>query len=258
PQAGNMDIKVKSASGNTYTSLYTNNASFSTWPITSQNVTSAVWFWGTVNGLTPAAGSTNGLASNWSTGALLPSGQNAYPAGVYTVLAQSRLNGMYDNYLNGGATYTGKTVSQPATVTIASNTVAISANVNSVVRSKAFSVTITGKPNATYHLWVKGTATMDGTYDNQPPIITPNQKGVAEDTIYAPMGIVDLSIPGDGGSYVYQNSAGLTLWQDVAHGANYGQYVNGVATPTAQDTATALGNGTFLYANITLDQTGTR
>ena len=94
---------------------------------------------------------------------------------MYTVIAQSRLNGMYDNYLNGGATYTGKTISQPATVTITSNTVAISANVNSVVRSKPFSITITGKPNAVYHLWVKGTASMDGTYDNQPPYITLEQ-----------------------------------------------------------------------------------
>lgn len=86
---------------------------------------------------------------------------------------------MYDNYLNGGATYTGKTISQPATVTITSNTVAISANVNSVVRSKPFSITITGKPNAVYHLWVKGTASMDGSYNNQPPYITPLQTGVS-------------------------------------------------------------------------------
>ncbi len=85
---------------------------------------------------------------------------------------------MYDNYLNGGATYTGKTISQPATVTISSNTVALAANVNSVVRSKPFSVTITGKPYQVYHLWIKGTSSMDGSYNNQPPYITPNQANV--------------------------------------------------------------------------------
>ncbi len=249
-QVGNVDIKVKSSTGNTYIKLFNGSANFATTSLTSQNVTLPLWFWGTMDGNVPSAANS---ASNWSTGASDQTGQLAYPAGVYTVIAQSRLNGMYDNYLNGGATYTGKTISQPATVTIASNTVSISANVDSVVRSKAFSVTITGKPNAVYHLWVKGTATMDGTYDNQPPIITPNQKGVAEDSILTPDGIADLSIPGDGGNYKYQNSAGLTLWQDVAHGTNYG-----LGSATVQDTSTALGNGTFLYANITLDQTGTR
>src|SRR5208337_1401113 len=253
-QVGNVDIKVKSASGNTYIALF-NGTGFSTTSLVSQNVTLPLWFWGTSDGNVPTAAPVSNSASNWSTGAVDQTGQNAYPAGVYTVIAQSRLNGMYDNYLNGGATYTGKTVSQPATVTIASNTVSISANVDSVVRSKAFSVTITGKPNAVYHLWVKGTATMDGTYDNQPPIITPNQKGVAEDSILSPLGAVDLSLVNDGGNYTYQNSAGLTLWQDVAHGMNYGL---GNPLTGVVDTSTALGNGTFLYANITLDQTGTR
>ena len=178
PQVGNIDLKVKSASGNTYNALFANITDLTSTSITQQNVTSPVWYFGTLGGNQPSA---SNYAPNWSTGALDASGQPAYPAGVYTVIAQSRLNGMYDNYLNGGATYTGKTISQPATVTITSNTVAISANVNSVVRSKPFSITITGKPNAVYHLWVKGTASMDGSYNNQPPYITPLQTGVLQD-----------------------------------------------------------------------------
>ena len=171
---------------------------------------------------------------------------------MYTVIAQSRLNGMYDNYLNGGATYTGATVSQPAMVTITSNTVSLSANVDSVVRSKPFSVTITGKPGVTYHLFIKGTSSMDGTYDNQPPIITANQAGVVFDPLTGP----DFTTIGNAaypnavnGNYSYQNGGGKSLWSYVAHGSDY---------LTAGPISAAIGNGTFIYANVTLDQTGTR
>ncbi len=151
-QVGNVDIKVHSSTGNTYNKLFIDNI-LDAKSITSQNVTSALWFWGTPGGAVPTP---SNIQFQWATGAPDSTGQLAYPAGTYTIVAQSRLNGMYDNYLNGGATYAGATVSQPATVTLASNTVSISANVNSVVRSKPFSVTITGKPYMTYHLWVKG------------------------------------------------------------------------------------------------------
>ena len=240
----NMDIKVKPASGNTYTSLFVNQtsaggATYQTMNINLQNVTLPLWFYGTLGNTVP----TNaGIVNVWATGAVDATGQNAYPAGVYTVTAQSDLNGMYDNYLNGGATYTGKTVSQPATVTISSNTVAISANVNSVVRSKPFSVTITGKPNAVYHLWVKGVSTMDGTYDNQPPIITQNQAGIAQDPIITNNARFVPAAPYSG-AYTYQN--GVPIYQDVASG-------------TPGTTSAMLGNGSYEYANVTLDQTGTR
>ena len=163
--------------------MFANTTDLTTKSITQQNVNLPSWFWGTSDGNQPGAAN---YAPNWSTGAVDSTGQNAYPAGVYTVIAQSRLNGMYDNYLNGGATYTGATVSQPAMVTITSNTVSLSANVDSVVRSKPFSVTITGKPGVTYHLFIKGTSSMDGTYDNQPPIITANQAGVVFDPLTGP------------------------------------------------------------------------
>ncbi|MGB2675365.1 MAG: MEMAR_RS02690 family S-layer glycoprotein [Methanoregula sp.] len=246
---GNVDIKVKSASGNTYTAVFANTTDLTTKSITQQNVNLPSWFWGTSDGNQPGAAN---YAPNWSTGAVDSTGQNAYPAGVYTVIAQSRLNGMYDNYLNGGATYTGATVSQPAMVTITSNTVSLSANVDSVVRSKPFSVTITGKPGVTYHLFIKGTSSMDGTYDNQPPIITANQAGVVFDPLTGP----DFTTIGNAaypnavnGNYSYQNGGGKSLWSYVAHGSDY---------LTAGPISAAIGNGTFIYANVTLDQTGTR
>ncbi|MGB9246386.1 MAG: MEMAR_RS02690 family S-layer glycoprotein [Methanoregula sp.] len=246
---GNVDIKVKSASGNTYTAVFANTTDLTTKSITQQNVNLPSWFWGTSDGNQPGAAN---YAPNWSTGAVDSTGQNAYPAGVYTVIAQSRLNGMYDNYLNGGATYTGATVSQPAMVTITSNTVSLSANVDSVVRSKPFSVTITGKPGVTYHLFIKGTSSMDGTYDNQPPIITANQAGVVFDPLTGP----DFTTIGNAaypnavnGNYSYQNGGGKSLWSYVAHGSDY---------LAAGPISAAIGNGTFIYANVTLDQTGTR
>ncbi len=246
---GNMDINLVGPTGSTFQSLYTGNATVPIASLVQQNVTSAVWFWGITDGQTPGTSNT-ALAANWSTGALLPSGQSAYPAGVYTIDVQSDLNGMYDNYLNGGATYTGKTDSQPATVTISSNTVALAANVNSVVRSKPFSVTITGKPYQVYHLWIKGTSSMDGSYNNQPPYITPNQAGVQFDPITtnsAPAALVPYNPFADNGGYIFQS--GISIWSNVAHGSDMS---------SAGPNSAAVGNGTFEYANVSLDQTGTR
>ena len=115
---------------------------------------------------------------NWDTGALDIFNQYAYPVGTYTVSAESILNKMKDNYKQGGADYTGKTVSQAYTITLVSDTVKIEANKDSVVRSKSFSVTVTGRPSTTYYLWVKGTSSLSGGYDDQPPMIVLNQEQV--------------------------------------------------------------------------------
>ena len=77
-----------------------------------------------------------------------------------------------------GAAYTGKTVSAVKTVTLVSDTVKITVNKDSVVRSKPFSVTITGKPSAYYCVWLKGVSNLDSALDDQPPLITPYQSGV--------------------------------------------------------------------------------
>ena len=155
----------------------------------------------------------------------------------------------------------GKTVAQTQTITLVSNTVSISANVDSVVRSKQFSVTITGKPNMVYHLWVKGTSTMDGHYDNQPPMIGLNQAGITMDPAttanlvsgsYVPY---DPSIPSDvanasnvNGNYTWQNGAGKNVFNDVS----FGYLATGATYPTNT------GNGNYVYANVKMSTSGTR
>ena len=46
-------------------------------------------------------------------------GQFVTPPGTYTVTAVSTLHNMRANYRNGGADYTGKTISAPYTITLA-------------------------------------------------------------------------------------------------------------------------------------------
>jgi PGF-CTERM protein len=252
PSDGYVDIKVKTAAGNTLTQLWDQPASpaGALQNLTYMNVTTQPWFWG------QAPGSVIGQFGNWSTAATDLSGQQAYAPGTYTVTATSYLNAMYDNYLNGGAYYTDKTVSEARTVTILSNTVSLTANQDTVVRSKAFSVTITGRPNTIYHLWVKGTASMDGSYDNQPPWIQSAQAGVVFDTPTG-TGVVPLPVASspavDLGNYSWQNGGGWpsgNIWNSVAHGSGtYGTVGAGITT---------LQNGTYEYANVTLDQTGSR
>jgi len=252
---GYIDITVKDANGATLTGLLNastaNGGYYNT--LLKLNVSNqAPWIWGTApstwnpdyinNGLvTPALGSTDQYA-NWTTDATDTNGQYAYPPGTYTIYATSKLNGMNDNYKLGGADYTMKTVSSTVTVTLASDTVKIEANKDSVVRSKAFAVTVTGKPNTVYHLWVKGTSTLSGGYDNQAPMITASQDGVTQDPftgIATGAGFTPVFDSNSlyAGAYQYENGNGLTVWDDVSHGA----IVNG--------------NGTYCYANITTSST---
>ena len=86
--------------------------------------------------------------------------EKAYPAGTYTVSVVSKLNNMNSNYLSGAAAYTGRTVSETKTTTLVSDTVSITANKDTVVRTKPFSVTIVGKPSAFYNVWIKSTNNM--------------------------------------------------------------------------------------------------
>jgi len=249
-----LDVKVKTDSGNTLTNLWA-IASGATAQANSANV--SLTRLGPDNGQYFVNSGTGGhyyasnAALNWSTGALDTTGQQAYPAGTYQVWVESYMNGMYDNYKSGGAAYTGKTVAETQTVTLVSNTVKIEANKDSVVRSKQFSVTITGKPNQVYHLWVKGVSTMTGGYDDQPPMIASNQAGVVFDSIVGGVNGYDRSIVSNAvnaskinGNYTYQNGGGLNIVQDTSG------KVDGNSLETA--------NGTQLYANVTMSSSGTR
>ena len=201
---GYINIKLKDESNAQLNALYNQSISAGTalagpHSIMKNFVDTAPWFWGAADGTTPFY--------NWNTGALNGFNQYAYPVGTYTVSAESTLNKMKDNYKQGGADYTGKTVSQSYTITLVSDSVKIEANKDSVVRSKTFSVTVTGRPVTQYYLWVKGTSSLSGGYDDQPPLIVPNQEGVTMDPLAGPWTI---------GSYEYENGGGATILNDVS------------------------------------------
>ena len=204
---GYINIKLKDEANAQINKLY--NASVGTGlegphSIMKNFVDKQPFFWGAVDGSSPYY--------NWNTGSLDVFNQYAYPVGTYTVSAESILNKMKDNYKQGGADYTGKTVSQSYTITLVSDTVKIEANKDSVVRSKSFSVTVTGRPVTDYYLWIKGTSTLDGTYDNQPPLMVYNQEKVKNDAFIPVTGPAIAVI----GNYEYENGAGYSILDDVS------------------------------------------
>jgi PGF-CTERM protein len=210
---GFITIKVKPESGTTLQYLY--NASVLTGnegprSILKQYVDSQPFFWGS-----DTAGPNY---FRWATAALDTTGQYAYPAGTYTVSAESLLNKMKDNYKNAGADYTGKTVTEARTITLVSDTVKIVTNKDSVVRSKPFSVTVTGRPSEYYWVWVKNTRSMTGGYDDQAPLVTLYQEKVYNDA--NPFDPV-FGIHRPNGNYKPENKAGREVWEDVS------QYLNG-------------------------------
>jgi PGF-CTERM protein len=220
---GFITIKVKPESGTTLQKLYNASAtSADAGPNTLlyQYVNTQPFFWGS-----DTAGPNY---FRWATDALDTTGQYAYPAGTYTITAESLLNKMKDNYKNAGADYTGKTVTEAKTITLVSDTVKIVANKDSVVRSKPFSVTVTGRPSTDYYVWVKNTRSMTGGYDDQPPMMTLFQEKVYNDSVE--------SGTRPNGQYTPENKNYL-VWQDVAP-YDY--------------------NGTKYYARITTSTSGTR
>jgi PGF-CTERM protein len=237
---GYIDLKIKDEANAQYSALYnqsagTNAALPDTYSVLKNFVDNQPWWWGPqVTPFLTADGTQRGKV--WLTGALDSFNQYAYPVGTYTACAESKLNKMKDNYKQGGADYTGKTVSQCYTVTLVSDTVKIEANKDSVVRSKTFSVTVTGRPSMSYVLWVKGTSSMTGGNDDQPPMIVKNQVGVRTDVNPWPF---PATYPAQTGLYQYENGGGFTVSQDVSRG-------------------TYTENGTRCYANVTLSTSGTR
>ncbi|MDH7593941.1 MAG: MEMAR_RS02690 family S-layer glycoprotein [Methanomicrobiales archaeon] len=95
-----------------------------------------------------------------------------YKAGSYEVWVEADPNSMKTNWNSA----TGKVVSTHRTVTIADDTVTITANTDSVVRGDDFSLAITGRPNSDYVLWIDGTS---GAVCNEIPAIKRGQAGVS-------------------------------------------------------------------------------
>ena len=226
---GYINIRVKDESGATFTQLQTANG-LTMMNLSALNVSVSPYYLG------------DAATMNWSTDALNANGQLAYPIGTYTVYAESKLNNMKNNYKNGGVDYTTKTISQTVTISLVSNTVKIEANKDSVVRSKPFSVTITGKPATTYHVWVKGTSNLDGQLDGQPPMVTAGQDGVTYVIIPDSCNLADATARkacviaaadaqtpastnprGSALNYSYQNAgANRVVYDDVSHVAETG------------------------------------
>jgi len=212
---GFIDLKVKDESGTTFIALYTQSQTSNPTQLslTKNFVNKQPFFWG-INNTVVGGNDFAWVTDAWDGSTT----QHAYPAGTYTISAESKLNKMKDNYKNSGADYTGKTVSQTYTITIVSDTVKIEANKDSVVRSKPFSVSVTGKPKTVYWMWVKGTSSMSGNYDDQPPMVALNQEGVYMDN--APAAFVGTHPIGD---YVFENAPTptFTIYDDVGADAKY-------------------------------------
>jgi len=105
---GYIDINVTTPAGTSLASLLDYGGSAHS--ILQQNVSFQPWVWGNVPSA-PVA---------WSTNVRNGSGNYDYPAGTYSVWAESGLNNMRTNYQNGGADYTGKTVSPVYSITLTS------------------------------------------------------------------------------------------------------------------------------------------
>jgi len=192
---GYVDLVVKTESGTVLSTLYTNSAGTTFRSLKALAVWTQPFTWGMeTRGHGPV---------NWSTDAA-PGGVKAYKAGNYVIYATSKLNNMNSNYLSGGATYTKRTQSETVQLTLVSDTVKITVNKDSIVRTKDFSVTITGKPSTYYNVWIKNTANMVmGAVNNEPPFVTPFQDRViaGDNATHAPF-IWSTE------DYQYQNGAG--------------------------------------------------
>jgi PGF-CTERM protein len=224
---GFITLKVKDENGAVFSKLMVKDfpgAGATATPITGLFVNNQPFFFGNSE-------------QYWVTDYVDFNNQYLYPVGTYTAWAESTLNKMKDNYKNAGADYTGKTVSAAGTITLASDSVKIEANKDSVVRSKPFSVTVTGKPSTPYYVWIKGTSSMTSGYDSQPPMININQEKVYMDPAAAAGALVPTHPIGD---YQYDNGAHATIWSDVA-----------AATSSTF-------NKTRYYALVNLSTSGTR
>lgn len=199
---GYIEIKVKDYNGATMTGLYNNETGIHT--LLRQNVTVQPWTWGSP--------SNPSSSCNWSTDARDPVTRNyLYPVGTYYVWAESGLNNMKSNYKSYGADYTGKTVSWITTVDLIENSIKIEANKDTVIASKSFSVTVTGKPMTNCTLWIRGTSAMSGESGNQPPFIAMNQEKVHLDNeISAGTGIHPI------GDHLFEEGNGSIVFSNVA------------------------------------------
>src|SRR5690606_30427562 len=156
---GFVNIKVKTADGATYTALETPANVMKT--LTGQAITQSLWYWAI-----PAGDTSVG----WDTAATDYAGSRLYKAGTYTGSAELNLNKIKDNYEDPhGSKYSSKTVTALTTLAITDDPVQIEASKDTVVRGHLFSVTVTGRENEFYHVWLKGNSSKTGRTRDIPP-----------------------------------------------------------------------------------------
>lgn len=231
---GFITIKVKNENGATYNYLYQPNST--TIDLTNQFVSVQPFFWGMDTRhnirVTPST------YAYWRTDLRDSEYRYFYPQGTYVVFAESQLNRMMDNYKCAGADYTGKTVSQSYTVALVTDRVTVETNKDSVVAGNPFAVTVIGRPNSSYYLWLYNTRSLNSSYKFRPPMIATGQEKVYLDKpADAALGFHPL------GNYAFRNGNGRTIFQDVGVGTFAGgnQY-----------------NRTRYYARIVTSSSGVR
>jgi trimeric autotransporter adhesin len=227
-------IKVTSPDGTTYNALTGSSPSVTT-SLSNLIVNTQPFYWVTnVNG------------QGWNTGAS-SSGNKVYKAGKYLVTVESNVNHIKDNL---GA-ISGKTVSSQRTVTIASDTLKITTNKDTITRGNGFAVTITGAPNTHYNLFVKSVGS------DTPPYISGSQEGVTLTNSYT----ADV-ITNDAGS----RTVGFTTSKDTKAkswtirteipGGQKSDEIS-VRVSAGAVTLTASGNGTSTYGGQEVKLVGT-
>ena len=76
-----------------------------------------------------------------------------------------------------------------------------------VTRGNLFAISVTGRPNTPYYIWLTRTWSLSGNPGDQPPVIVSYQVPVTQDPPDGPYTI---------GSYAYSNGGGRTILDDVA------------------------------------------
>ncbi len=179
-QNTNIKVVVVDSEGTTYTALVENAAVPAVVSgLTNLAPTNSQFF------LPDSIGASGIAVPNWD----IESDQ--YKAGVYTFYAEVNLNSAKDNV----GTVTGVTKSAVKTLELGKDDVKIESNKDTVVRNNDFAVTITGRPNEDYVLWVKGTSSISAP--DTVPYIKANQNGVTVASALA-------------GAYRFTGAAGLT------------------------------------------------
>ena len=219
---GPFTIKVKTPDGGVYTSLVGINGTEQT--LTSLTIDKQVWYWvgkDTDHSQYPPN-------DGWDTGAVDRYGNRVYKTGTYTAWMEANVNSIMDNYVApDGSGYTGKTTSSVKSITIGTDQVRVETSKDTIVRGNSFTLTITGVPNVDYYIWVKGSSSMTGLSEDQPPMILTAQEQVSQDNPNGPYTI---------GQYAYEGGSGKVVKNDVPDDPDY--------------------HGTKYYAMATLSSSG--